>query len=45
MNYANRDAEYRILRQLIESGVNPIFIYAYHASGVTSFVIAAIGLF
>lgn len=38
MNYANRDAEYRILRQLIESGVNPIFIYAYHASGVTSFV-------
>ena len=38
MNYANRDIEYGTLRQLIENGSNPIFIYAYHASGVTSFV-------
>lgn len=38
MNYANREIEYSFLRDSLLKGANPIWIYAYHASGVTSFV-------
>lgn len=38
MDYANRDNEYTAITSYIETGKSPIFIYAYHASGVTSFV-------
>lgn len=38
MNYANRDTEYSELQEYLLSGVTPICIDTYHASGVTSFV-------
>lgn len=38
MEYANRDIEYSSLRDCLLNGAAPIWIYTYHASGVTSFV-------
>lgn len=38
MKYANRSTEYEQVKNLLADKVNPIFIDAYRASGVTSFI-------
>ncbi|WP_297720868.1 hypothetical protein [Intestinimonas sp.] len=38
MDYANREIEYSSLRDYLLNGATPIWIYTYHASGITSFV-------
>ena len=38
MEYANRDLEFQNLQVLVQDCKSPIFIDAYHASGVSSFI-------